>query len=726
MVEVVGTLMSALFSTSWYRLADLVPRLRTQTRIFRHVYRGQRWHVVQDLASGKFLRLNPAAYAVLSRVDGQSTLDEIWKQAIEQLQDDAPSQDEVLQLMTQLNQIGVLTCNRTPDIEELTERAEKARRNRLKQYIANPLALRVPLIDPDRFLQWLIGGIPQWMRPLLLLIWLITLVFGVSLAALHWSELTGDLTRLVFTPEYIFTLILVFPLLKAIHELGHGIAIKLFGGQCHEMGLMFLVMVPIPYVDASHAIAFQSKYQRMLVGAAGMMIELFVASIALWIWTWTQPGLLRVFLHDVVILAGVVTLLFNLNPLLRFDGYYILSDWLEIPNLGNKANQYLGYLLKRYLLRLDRGLQPPRLTPRESGWLISFSLLSFIYRMFIVGMILLFVASQFFVIGVLLAAYAFFLMIIMPLSRTLKTALNDPLISEKRPRLYLVSASILALLVWLLGFQPLPSATFVEGVVWMPEQSQLRAKTDCFGQQLLRRPGLVEAHESLLYCDEPVLPAELQETRARLMELDAELLLARGTDRVLAQNLLEERSHVEQRILTLEQRMAAFEIQSPHAGDFVMASPDDFVGRWFYRGDVIGYVLDPARFTLLVAVEQADVDRIRRDSVSISMRTADSVHQLHPLGIQRAVPAATRDLPSMALSLQGGGRIGLSPDAVPGSRPQTLNPVFIFELELLQPENFSVQALGGRVYVRFAHSDEPAAKQVYRILRELFIRRFGI
>ncbi|WP_417580444.1 PqqD family peptide modification chaperone [Nitrincola sp.] len=718
--------MSSLFSASWYRLADLVPRLRTQTRIFRHVYRGQRWHVIQDLASGKFLRLNPTAYSILSLVDGQSTLDQIWKQAVEQLQDDAPSQDEVLQLMTQLNQIGVLTSNRTPDIEELSERSIKARRNRVKQYIANPLALRVPLIDPDRFLQHLVGHIPVWARPLLLTIWLVTVVFGISLAALHWPELTGDLTRLVFTPEYIFTLILVFPLIKAIHELGHGIAIKLFGGQCHEMGLMFLVMVPIPYVDASHAIAFKSKYQRMLVGAAGMMIELFVASLALWLWTWTQPGLLRVFLHDIVILAGVVTLLFNLNPLLRFDGYYIFSDWLEIPNLGNKANQYFGYLLKRYLLRIDRGLQPPRLTAGEPAWLISFALLSFVYRMFIVGMILLFVASQFFVIGVLLAAYAFFLMILMPLSRTLKTAFSDPLISEKRPRLYLVSFTAVSLLVGLVGVLPLPSATFVEGVVWMPEQSQVRARTDCFGQQVLHNPGVVKADEPLLYCDEPVLPAELQETQARLAELDAELLLARGTDRVLAQNLLEERQHVEQRVATLEQRIDAFEIRSPHAGEFVMSSPDDFMGRWYHRGDIIGYLLDPSHFTLLVAVDQADVDRIRSDSVSIAMRSADSVHQSHPLRILRAVPAATRDLPSLALSLQGGGRIGLSPDGAPGSRPQALNPVFLFELELLQPENFAVQALGGRVYVRFAHTDESAARQIYRHLRELFIRRFGI
>ncbi len=681
--------------------------------------------MVQDLGSGKFLRLNPTAYRVVGLLDGIRTLDEVWQTACELLEDDAPSQDEVLQLMHQLHQTNLLATDRAPDTAELEDRTVRTRKNRIKQYIANPMALRIPLIDPDRFLTRLVGLVPRWLWPLVLLAWFALMVIGITLAALHWEELTNDLARLVFTQEYILTLIFVFPVLKAIHELGHGIAIKLFGGQCHEMGIMMLVFMPIPYVDASHASAFLGKYQRIIVGAAGMMIELAVASVALWLWTLAEPGLFRVVLHDIVILAGVVTLLFNLNPLLRFDGYYIFSDWLEIPNLGNKANQYLGYVLKRRLLRVRKGLQPPKVTPREPPWLLGYSVLSFLYRMFIVTVIMLFVASQFFFLGVLLAAWAFYIMLVLPFGKTVKKTLDDPLLAEKRPRLYAVSATAVLGAVWLLAVQPFPAATVVEGVVWMPERSQLRVANDCFGREVLVRPGGVAQGAPLLHCDDPELYARHHELLARKTELEAELGLARSRDRVLAQNIQSELVHVRQSLQDVERRIERFTVLSPHIGTFVMPSPADFEGRWLQRGEIVGYVLDPARFTLLAVVPQGAADRMRRDLQGVEMRAVDNVWHGHPATVLREVPAATRELPSMALALEGGGRIGVAPPQTEGERPQTLEPIFVVELALDEAEAFA-QTLGSRVFVRFAHSPEPLAMQGWRVVRELFMQRFGV
>lgn len=716
--------MSSLFSPSWYRMCDIVPRLRSQARIYRHVYRKQPWHLVQDLSSGKFIRLNPVAYRVLTLMDGQRSLDEIWKRACDLLEDDAPSQDEVLQLMSQLHQTGVLATNRMPDIDELHERTEQNRKTRIKQYIANPLALRIPLIDPDRFLTRLVGWMPGFTRPILFILWLLGMFMGVVLAVTHWQELTQDITKLVFTPEYIVTLILVFPLVKAIHELGHGIAIKLFGGQCHEMGIMLLIMVPIPYVDASHATAFTSKYQRMIVGAAGMMIELFVASIALLLWTWTQPGLARVFLHDVIILAGVVTIFFNLNPLLRFDGYYILSDWLEIPNLGNKANQYIGFLAKRYLMRVKKGLQPPKVTPREPAWLISYSILSFIYRMMIVVTIILFVASQFFIFGVLLALWAAYLMLILPFSKTVKHIWQDPLLSEKRPRLYSLTALFGIGIIWLVAFVPFPSSTNVDGVVWMADQSQIRAPNACFVQQLLINPGPVLQGQPLLYCSDPVLETRKQVLLAQQKELEAELVLARGVDRVQAQLIEDELISKRLGLQDLESRIAEFTVISPHDGEFVLPASKDIEARWYQRGEIMGFILDPNRFTFIMAVPQSAIDRVRSDQQSITLRPIERLDHLYEATILRAVPSATRNLPNMALTLAGGGKLGLDPNSE-ADKPQSLSPVFLFELGVDDPHR-SMQSLGSRVYVRIEHSAEPLMIQGYRVIREVFMQRFGI
>ncbi|GAA0788832.1 PqqD family peptide modification chaperone [Marinobacterium sediminicola] len=714
--------MSALFSASWYRTAELVPRLRTQARIYRHVYRGEVWRVVQDQSSGKFLRLNAQAYRILGLMDGQRNLEQIWQLACETMGDDVPGQDEILQLMTQLHNAGVLITGQVPDLDELRERTRESRRNRIKQYLSNPLALRIPLIDPDRFLQRLVGWIPAWMHSVILACWALLVAFGGWLAFTHWEGLTSDVAQLVFTPQYVVTLLLVFPLVKAVHELGHGIAIKLFGGQCHEMGVMLLVMMPVPYVDASHATGFVSKYRRMIVGAAGMMIELALAAVALWVWTWTEPGLLRVFLHDVVILAGVTTVIFNLNPLLRFDGYYILSDWLEIPGLGQKANQYLGYLCKRYLLRIRRGLQPPRTTPREPGWLTAYAIGSFCYRMVLVFTIVMFVATQFFIIGIVLALWAIYMMLLLPLIKLIKNVMHDPLIMERRMRLYSLVALGIGGLVWCLALTPVPSATLVEGVVWMPEQSRIRAPQNCFVRELLQEQGMVRQGQPLIRCEDDLLPTRLAVLEQRRKEVLARQVIAQRTDRVEARLLEEELISIQTQVDDLKQRIANFTLVAPMDGRFVVPGSADLEGRWFQRGAVVGHIIDPERYTVMSAVPQMSIDRVRADSRQVRLRPVGDIEREVTAHVLRAVPSATKRLPSLALALQGGGTIGIEPGE---QEALALEPLFLLELKAESDQPIST-TLGGRVYARFEHTPEPLAMQWYRVLRDLFIRKFGV
>lgn len=678
--------------------------------------------MVQDQSSGKFLRLNAQAYRILTMMDGQRNLEQIWQLACEVMGDEVPGQDEILQLMTQLHNAGVLITGQVPDLDELQQRTRESRRNRIKQYLSNPLALRIPLVDPDRFLARMVGWIPVWMRPVILAVWALLIAFGGWLAFVHWEGLTADVGQLVFTPEYVLTLLLVFPIVKAIHELGHGIAIKMFGGQCHEMGVMLLVMMPIPYVDASHATGFVSKYQRMIVGAAGMMIELALAAVALWIWTWTEPGLLRVFLHDVVILAGVTTVIFNINPLLRFDGYYILSDWLEIPGLGRKANQYLGYLCKRYLLRIRRGLQPPRTTPREPAWLTTYAIASFFYRMVLVFTIVMFVATQFFIIGVVLALWAIYMMLLLPLIKLVKSILSDPLIMERRLRLYSVTTLIVGGLVWCLAVAPVPSATLAEGVVWMPEQSRIRAPQACFVREVLQTQGRVLEGQPLLRCEDEILPTRREVLELRAQELQARRVVSERTDQVEARLIEEELVSVQTQLEDLNKRIERFTLTAPINGRFVVPGSSDLVGRWFQRGEVIAHIIDPARYTIMSAVPQMSIDRVRADSQHIRLRPVDNVDREVFASVLRAVPSATTRLPSMALALQGGGTIGIEPGQ---QEPVALDPLFLLELKAESDQPISM-TLGGRVYTRFEHTPEPLAMQWYRILRDLFIRKFGV
>ena len=158
------------------------------------------------------------------------------------------------------------------------------------------------------------------------MIWLLTVLSAPVLVGMHWDELSEDVADRILSAEGLLLTAMAFPVLKFFHELGHAYATKIAGGEVHELGVMLLVFAPVPYVDASASIAFRSKWRRVLVGAAGMLTELFIAALAMFVWVMVEPGLVRSLCFQTVLIAGVSTVLFNINPLLRFDGYYILSD----------------------------------------------------------------------------------------------------------------------------------------------------------------------------------------------------------------------------------------------------------------------------------------------------------------------------------------------------------------------------------------------------------------
>ncbi len=716
--------MSSLFSPSWYRVADLRPRLRSQARLSRHIYRGERWHVLQDRGSGRFIRLNPQAYRIVALMDGLRTLDEIWRQACLVQGDEAPSQDEVVNLLGQLNNANVLISDKHPDFAELHERSTKTRRQQLKQYIANPMSLKIPLINPDQFLERLVQLVPPSSWRLLLAAWVLFIGFGAFGVAYYWQDLTHDLASRSFTAENVLTLALIFPLLKVVHEFGHGIAIKALGGACREMGVMLLVFMPVPYMDAGQATAFPNKWHRMLVGAAGMMAELVMATTALWLWSWAEPGMTKSVLHQAVILSGVTTLVFNINPLLRFDGYYILADWLEIPNLGTRANQYLGYLLSRYAFSSEKAERPP-LTPREGGWLLFYAIASFVYRISVSLGIIFFVAGSFFFFGVILALWSGWNMLIGPLSRQVQLLAMHPALEGRRAHAAIISGGMIALLGAILVWVPAPSWTTAEGVIWMTEDARVRVSHPCFAKSVLVQAGSqVKVGDALLECSDPDLDAQIAQAKSRLQELEARFSLAVSSDRVQMQMVQADLIHARDVLDDLTKRLSALTFTSPHDGIFYMDAPGDFAGRHLVRGEAIAYVLDPAKITLITVVPQGDVDLVRQNTRSVELRVIDDIWTQIRATIKREVPAATKELPSMALSLAGGGKIGLDPESSATGEPAALTPLFQFELAL--PAEYRIRTLGSRVHVRFIHANEPLASQWYRAIRQVFLKRFAV
>ena len=713
---------ASLFSPSWYRVAGLKPRLRSHAQIHRHFYRGQLWYVIQNHATGRFHRFSPEAYLIIGLLDGKLTLDEIWRIAAERLGDDMPTQEEVINLLTQLHRADVLQSDSLPAAEELQTRDVKQTRQRRLQTLRSPLAVRIPLFDPEGFLATLAPLFAPLFSVAGLILWLAVVAAAVFQAAGHWSELTENVGDRVLAMHNLLLLWLTFPVVKAFHELGHGFAVKRWGGEVHEMGIMLLVFMPVPYVDASAASAFREKSQRMTVGAAGMLVEVFIAALALFVWLEVEPGWVRACAFNVMLIAGVSTVLFNGNPLLRFDGYYILADALEIPNLGIRANQYLGYLIQRYAFGV-RDLQTPVFARGEGFWFFFYAIASFCYRMMVFAGIIWVIAGKYFVVGVLLAIWAILLTLVIPLLKHAGYLLRSPRLYRKRARALLSSGAFIAAVVACLLLIPVPSGTVVEGVIWAPDKSLVRATAEGFVTRVAAEPGeYVDEHEVLVQSQDPGLPARVRVLKAQLSELkarhDAEVL----QDLAQAQITGEEIEHIKGMLAHAEERRRELAVRSPTAGVFVLSDAPDMPGRFVHRGQVLGYVMDYSSTTARVVVPQEDADLMRVRLKSVEVRLADRMGHVIPALIRRKVPAASNQLPSPALSIAGGGRIATRPDA---QQPNTaMEKFFQFDLEL--ETKLPVNFIGERVYVRLLRDPEPLAVQWYRRGRQLFLSKFNV
>jgi putative peptide zinc metalloprotease protein len=712
-----------LFSPSWYRVASLKPRIRAHARILRQSFRDKVWFILQDYASERSHRFSPAAHHFIGLMDGERTVQEIWDATSAHLGDGAPTQEEAIRLLGQLHAADALLCDVPPDTMEVFRRHEQHERMLWRRRLWTPLALRFPLLDPDRFLERTL----PWVRPLFgwfgVLLWLAVVGTGAVLAASHWTDLTKNIADRVLDPKNLVLLWFVYPVVKALHELGHAYAVKKWGGEVHEIGIMLLVLSPVPYVDASASWGFKDKRKRMVVGAAGIAVELFLGSLALFTWLVVEPGAVRAIAYNVMLISGVSTLLFNGNPLLRFDGYYVLADAIEIPNLGSRSNQYLGYLFQRYVFGITDAESSAHSTG-ERVWLAGYGITSFIYRIFISFIIITFIAGKFFFIGVLLAIWAIATQVVMPVGKTLAFLTNSPNLRRQRGRALSMSIALAVAVAILLFVVPFPSWTRTEGVIWVPEEAQVRAGTEGFIVDLLAPvDGEVSRGQPLIQAEEPFLATRVAMLKAQLEELVAKYDASLPVDRVQTAMVRDQIVAAEANLRRSREREADLVFRSPASGRFIVPNAADLAGRFVSKGQLIGYVVEPReQLTARVALIQDDIAIVRRDTRSVEVMFAGWGASPVPAKIRREVPGASQQLPTAALGSSGGGPIIVDPRDQKGVT--ALNQ--IFQLELTLPGEARAEYLGARVYVRFNHGFEPVGFQMYRAFRRLLLRQFNV
>ena len=577
----------------------------------------------------------PAACTACRRLATSSSLrwtacervDQLWQEAASHLAEDAPSQSDVIQLLAELNAADLLQTEVTPDSSALVERATRAGRSGWLSNVLYPLALRIPFWHPDRFFErtrplakWLFG-------PAGAILWLLVVPPALLLAAQHWQELGANASDHILAANNILPLALVYLALKALHEFGHGFAVKAFGGAVHEFGVMILVFAPLPYVDASAASAFRSKWRRALVGLAGMIVEVFFAALALYVWLAVEPGLVRALAFDAMVVAGVSTVVFNGNPLLRYDGYYILADLLEIPNLAQRATRYWGYLVDRYVFRTD-GLKDFVAANGERIWLLLYAPAAFVYRQVVMITIAMFIASQYLAVGVSIATWSLLTGVALPIGKALWFVLASPRLHRNRSRAVTATFGTILAAGIVLFLIPAPSYTTTEGVVWLPENAIVRTGTDGFVRALLVEPGkIVTAGEALVESEEPTLKAELEILRARVAELETRLATERFADRVRAEITTTELGQARAELATATARAERLIVHSHSEGAFAVMKPQDLPGRFLREGQQIGYVLAAGSRIVRATIRQDDIDLVRHRLRSAEVKLAERLDE---------------------------------------------------------------------------------------------------
>lgn len=712
-----------MFSESWHRIAGQRMRLRASVDVRRQQFRGEAWYVVRDTFTNAFYRIRPGTRRFLLHLGGRRTVEEAWRRSLAESPEEAPGQSEIVQLLAQLHQANLIQSDLPPDTRQLFERVRRHRQAQVRNTLASVLFLRIPLWDPDVFLKRL----SAWVRPVFsrwgVAVWVLILFAALKVAIDH-RELLFQRGQSVLSPDNLALLYLAFFVTKLLHEFGHAFSCRVFGGEVHTMGVMLLVFSPVPYVDVTSAWAFRERWRRVWVGAAGMYVELFIASIATFIWANTGSGLVNGIAYNVMFVASVSTLVFNLNPLLRFDGYYILSDLADAPNLHMRSRTQLCSWAERALFGVK---DPPRpaATRREAAFLGTFAIASGIYRVVVFTLIILFIADKFFGVGFVAGAVGGFSLFVLPVYRFFRFLATEPRLERHRPRAFAVTGALAGIVIGFLAFVPWPRHTYAPGMLQTRQSARIVAGTDGYVREIEAESGrTVRAGDALIRMESPELELTISAAEAKVRQVRVEENVALQSGGADLRVIRRRREAAEAQLADLVQRRAALVIRSPIDGLWVSQRSGELVGELVGRGRQFGQVIQPPAFEFIAVVPQDDSARLFAfPDPPAEIRLAGQAGDPISAGHVQLIPGRQSVLPTAALGWATGGPVKVQPEDREGMK--TAEPYFKAIVEIRDPGQ--ARLLHGQTgYIQFTTGSEPLLQQGWRRFRQLLQRRYQI
>jgi putative peptide zinc metalloprotease protein len=730
-------------------------RKRPDLSARRQHYQSRSYWVVKDPLGLNYFRFQEEEYFILELLDGRTSLSRIKQRFEAEFPPQKITLEELDQFLGMLHQSNLVIADVPGQGDQLHRRRAERRRQQLLGAVSNVLCIRFRGFDPERLLTWLYPKLRWFFAPATVVICLLAALAALTLVGVQFDVFRARLPAFheFFSFRNALGLALVLAVTKVLHELGHGLACKHFGGECHEMGVMFLVLTPCLYCNVSDSWMLPSKWRRAGIGAAGIYVELVLASLGTFLWWFTQPGTLHYLCMDVMFVCSVSTVLFNGNPLLRYDGYYILADLVEIPNLRQKASRILSRKLGEWLLGIEPA-EDPFLPQSNQALFAAYSVAAVVYRWLILLSILYFLYKVFKpygleIIGRLMVVVAVFGLVVMPLYRLGKFFYVPGRWEEvKRNRLYLSLAGVMILLlitllvplphrvICTLEIQPRDAAPVYVTVPGQLETIQLKPGQRVEEGQLLAGLKNLEIDLAL---------ADLAGQAARYRRQLDNLAVQRHRDPQAGAQI----PAIREALKTVEEQLARkrddrrrLELTAPAAGTVFppplmpkSQRPEEELPTWsgtpldrenqgcyLEEGQLFCQVGDPTRMEAILVIDQADIEFIRQGQpVEIRLEafpqetfTYNLVDgRREKLTIQEVAKSDLKISP-VQLSTKAGGELPTRTDATGQERP--LSTSYQARVPLDDPHGQLLPRLRGQAKIKVG--SQPLGTRFYRWLAQ--------
>ncbi len=437
-------------------------RVRPDLQITEQRYEGKVFHVVKDPVCLRYYRFSRQEYHVFERFDGKHTMEDVRKDFESEFKPHRLEFADLESFARQLVTAGLVQHETGGAGKHLYQRRAKQRRLKRLATVSNVMYWKIPVFDPDRLLTWMYGYLWWIFTPWFFAASVTLMLAAVFQVLVHFQTFHDKIPRYqeFFAINTVLYMWMSLGVVKIIHEFGHGLSCKAFKGESHEMGFLLMCFSPAMYCNVTDAWTVADKWKRIIISFAGIYVELVIAALATFVW-WYTPHLVTVnnIAMAVMVLCSVSTVFFNANPLMRFDGYYMLADWIEIPNLRDRANRYLTNLFLSICLGIE---VPPEqyMAPGRRLLFVGYAIASYVYRWVVTFSIIFFLADflgpQLKILSQMLAAFSLGTMFIWPTYRMIKNIKQRGRLPDMKTQRVAVTASVALGLLAVACFVPLP------------------------------------------------------------------------------------------------------------------------------------------------------------------------------------------------------------------------------------------------------------------------------